>query len=75
MSFTCERCGRYTIEQPCYECLKQEVTELKQLVQQDLVNEVKKYRTLYDMAARSCGLCRENCAVRQGLLKMDKTEE
>lgn len=65
MGFTCERCGRYTIEQPCYDCLKQELTAVKGLVDQNLVDEAKRYRTLYEMAVKTCDVCRENCAIRR----------
>lgn len=60
----CPSCGRYTLQQPCYECLKKERDELKALLDTDLANELQKYRTLYNLAARTCGLCRENCAIR-----------
>ena len=61
---TCPVCGKYTVEQPCYDCLKKERDELKTLVDSDLANELKKYKMLYQLAAKSCRVCRENCLIR-----------
>lgn len=61
---TCLRCGKYTVEQPCYDCLKKERDELKMLVDAELVNELKKYKMMYELAVKTCGICRENCMIR-----------
>ena len=60
----CPTCGKYTVQQPCYDCLKLERDELRALIDTDLVNELKKYKMLYKLAARSCTVCRENCLIR-----------
>lgn len=61
---TCPSCGKYTVYQPCYECLKKERDELKALVNADVVNELKKYKMLHNLAAKTCSVCRENCLIR-----------
>ena len=64
MLTNCPSCGKYTIEQPCYECLKKERDELKALLDTDLLSELKRYKTLYEAALKACPACRENCLIR-----------
>lgn len=52
------------MDQPCYECLKKERDALKSLLDADLAAEVKKYKTLYESAVRSCPVCAERCLIR-----------
>lgn len=61
---SCLVCGKYTLEQPCYECLKKERDELKSLLDTDLAAEVKRYKTLYEAAAKACPICAEKCLIR-----------
>lgn len=61
---TCQSCGKYTVHQPCYDCLKKERDELKAFVNTDVVNELKKYKMLHNLAAKTCDVCRENCLIR-----------
>lgn len=61
---TCPKCGKYTMHQPCYDCLTKERDELKALVNTDLAGELKKYKMLHKIAVKTCGVCRENCLIR-----------
>jgi recombinational DNA repair protein RecR len=60
----CQICGKYTVEQPCYQCLKKERDELRSKVDQDLHNELQRYKTLYHLAQKTCPVCKENCIIR-----------
>lgn len=64
MLANCQVCGKYTVDQPCYECLKKERDELQSLVNTDLVSELARYKTLYLAAVKACPVCAENCLIR-----------
>lgn len=68
MLATCPVCGKYTVEQPCYQCLARELDRYKSLVTPAaaaLTEERDKYKRLYEMAVAACPRCRENCVIRR----------
>ena len=63
----CPECGKYTIDQPCYECLAKERDRYKTLATPTvaaLTRELDKYKRLYELALGACPRCRENCVIR-----------
>ena len=64
----CPVCGKYTMENPCYECVTRERDKYKHLANANVViltSERDKYKKLYEMAAGACPRCTENCAVQR----------
>lgn len=67
MLIECKGCGRYALDQPCYECLKQERDKLQGMVSKDMTEltiEAAQYKQLKELAVKACPVCRETCAVR-----------
>jgi reverse gyrase len=62
------KCGRYSVQVPCYDCLKEENEKLKAqlaLTNTDLLKENRRLQNLVDIAEKTCPKCTELCAVKR----------